>query len=51
MGYLDIAKAVELFGEDLGDEERANLGALKSAGFAVWGEGDHADFRFRLTTS
>ncbi|WP_068327757.1 DUF3352 domain-containing protein [Janibacter terrae] len=51
VGYLDIAKAVELFGEDLGDEERANLGALKSAGFAVWGESDHADFRFRLTTS
>lgn len=50
VGYVDIATAVELFGEDLDDEERANLGVLKSAGVAVWGEGDHADFRFRLTT-
>lgn len=50
VAYVDLAKFVELFGEDMSDEERANAEVLSSAGFTASGEGDHMEFSFRLTT-
>ncbi|WP_435201399.1 DUF3352 domain-containing protein [Janibacter sp. GS2] len=50
IGYVDVTKAIEAFGEELDDEERKNLEPLSAVGFSVAGEDDHADFRLRLTT-
>lgn len=48
--YTDISKSVEIFGADLDADEKANLAPLSAVGFAMWGEDDHAEFTFRLTT-
>lgn len=48
--YLDIAKTVEAFGEDMSDEDRENVEPLSAVGMSVSGEDDHADMRLRLTT-
>lgn len=48
--YVDISKAVELFGDELDDEERANIEPLSALGFSMTGEDDHAEFALRLTT-
>ena len=32
------------------DETRANLEPLSAVGFAMWAEGDQAEFTLRLTT-
>lgn len=50
VAYADISKIVETYGAELDDEERAWVSPLKSAGFAMWGEDDHANFTVRLTT-
>lgn len=50
VGYVDIAKTLETFGEDVDDEEMANLAPLSALGLAVRGEEDHAEFTLRLTT-
>lgn len=50
VGYADIGTIVETFGSDIDDETKANLAPLSAVGFSTWGEDDHADFRFRLTT-
>lgn len=48
--YVDVAKAVDAFGEEMTDEERENIEPLSAVGMTVSGEDDHADVRLRLTT-
>lgn len=50
IGYVDVSKAVEAFGEEMGDEERSYVEPLSAVGFSASGEGDHADYRLRITT-
>lgn len=50
VAYADIGKIVETFGADLDDDTKANLAPLSAVGFAMWGEGDHAEYTLRLTT-
>ena len=50
VAYADISKIVETFGSDMDDETRANLEPLSAVGFAMWAEGDQAEFTLRLTT-
>ena len=45
-----VVQIVETFGSDMDDETRANLEPLSAVGFAMWGEGDQAEFTLRLTT-
>ncbi|KRE39110.1 hypothetical protein ASG73_01795 [Janibacter sp. Soil728] len=50
VAYADVSKIVETFGSDMDDETKANLAPLSAVGFSMSGEGDHADYRLRLTT-
>jgi hypothetical protein len=50
VAYVDISKAVELWGGDMDAEDKENIEPLSALGFAMWGEDDHADFTLRLTT-
>jgi hypothetical protein len=50
VAYVDVSKIVETFGSEMDDETKANLAPLSAVGFSMSGEGDHADYRLRLTT-
>ena len=50
IGYLDVSKAVEAFGDEMDDEERSYAEPLSAVGISVSGEEDHADYRLRITT-
>ena len=48
--YADIAGLVREFKDEAPAQEAADLAPVAALGFSVSGEGDHAEFRVRLTT-